>query len=156
MYSLGEYICLLLIIYLKISLYIYTFNILFIHLNQHYKPNLHAKNIIWLKFTINYLLFKLNYNWWHCSTISLTVVMLCDCTKRVCVRIPNLSAKQCSWQTSAISFPFIPIPRVYCAELLCFVFIRLFINPNLCLVFQFDTWPGCLKDFHGSRRKQMA
>ena len=36
-YSLGEYICLLLIVYLKISL---------IYLSQHYKPNFHAKKII--------------------------------------------------------------------------------------------------------------
>ena len=47
-------------------------NILFISLSQHYKPNFHAKNIIWLKFTMNYSLFKLNYNWRHCNAISLT------------------------------------------------------------------------------------
>jgi len=51
--------------------------------NKHYKPNFHAKNIIWLKFTINYSLFKLNYNWRHCSAISLTVTMLCVCTNSV-------------------------------------------------------------------------
>ena len=38
--------------------------------------NSHAKNIIWLKFTINYSLFKFNYNWQHCSAISLTVMCL--------------------------------------------------------------------------------
>ena len=41
LYSVGEYICLLLIVYLK-----YTCNILFIYLSKHYKPNFHAKNII--------------------------------------------------------------------------------------------------------------
>ena len=48
LYSLGEYTCLLLIVYL----------------------NKYAKNTIWLKFTINYSLFKFNYNRRHCSTIS--------------------------------------------------------------------------------------
>ena len=72
------------------------------------------KNIIWLKFTINYSLFKLNYNWRHCSAISLTVVMLCVCPKRVCVWNNELVCKAVrlalSCQTSAISLPFILIP----------------------------------------------
>ena len=76
-------------------------------------PNFHAKNIIWLKFTINYSLFKLNYNWRHCSAISLTLVMLCVCIKRVFVRNYELVCKAVrlafSCQTRAISFPFIPI-----------------------------------------------
>ena len=88
-----------------------------LYLSQHYKPNFHAKNIIWLKFTINYSLFKLNYNWRHCSVISLTVFMLCVCTKRVCVRFTDLVCKAVwlafSCQTSAISFSFIPIPCIY-------------------------------------------
>ena len=79
LYSLGEYKCLLLIVYLKMSLiymkYIYI-------LSQHLKPNFHAKKYNIYKFTINNSLFKLNYNWRHCSAISLTVVM-CVCTKRV-------------------------------------------------------------------------
>ena len=60
-----------------------------------------------------YSLFKFNYNWRHCSAISLTVVMLCVCIKRVCVRNTELVCKAVrlafSCQTSAISFPFIPI-----------------------------------------------
>ena len=44
----------------------------------------------------------------------MTVVMLCVCTKRVCVRFTELVCKALrlafSCQTSAISFPFIPIP----------------------------------------------
>ena len=86
----------------------------FIYLSQHFKPNFHAKNMIWLKFAINKSLFKLNYNWQHCSAISLTVVMLCVCSKRVCVRNIKLVCRAVrlafSCQTSAISFPFIPIP----------------------------------------------
>ena len=93
---------------------IHIFSILFIHLSQHHKPNFHAKNIIWLKFTINYSLFKLNYNWRHCSATSLTVVMLCVCTKIVCVCNIELVCKAVrlafSCRTSAISLPFIPIP----------------------------------------------
>ena len=75
-------------------------------------PNLNAKNKIWLKFTINYLLFKLNYNWRHCSAISLTVVMLCVCTKRVCVCDTELVWKAVrlafSWQSSALSVLWAP------------------------------------------------
>ena len=40
-----------------------------------------SKNKVWLKFTINYSLFKLKHNWRHCSAISL-IVMLCVCTKK--------------------------------------------------------------------------
>ena len=39
------------------------------------KRNFHAKNITWLKFTINISLFKFNYNCQHCSSISLTKFM---------------------------------------------------------------------------------
>ena len=133
------------------------------------KPSFHTKNLVWLKFTINYSLFKFklhpstgnklrtlkirrhllvrtshlsprlsgwnvqgtlpipmaiaciafgcrseNYNWRHCSAISLTVVMLCVCFKRVCVCNTELLCKQVPLaflcQTSAISFPFIAIP----------------------------------------------
>ena len=65
---------------------------------------------------INYSLFKLNYNLRHCSAISLTIVMLCVCTKRVCVCNNELVWKAVrlafSCQTSAISLPFILIPWV--------------------------------------------
>ena len=107
MYSLGEYNCLL-----KNKFNIHV--ILFIYLSQKYKPNFHAKNIIWLQFTVNHSFFKFNYNWRHCSPISLTVVMLWVCTKRVCVRNTEL-VRIAVWlafscHTSAIFFPFIPIP----------------------------------------------
>ena len=69
---------------LKISL-IYMKYIIVPYLSQQYKLNFHAKNIIWLKFTISKSLFKLNYNWRHCSAISLTEIILCVCTKRLCV-----------------------------------------------------------------------
>ena len=59
-------------------------------------------------------LFKLNYNWQHCSAISLTVIMFCVCARRLCVKITVLVCKAVrlafSCQTSAISFPLIPIP----------------------------------------------
>ena len=84
-------------------------NILFIYLSQHYKPNFHVKNTIWLKSTINYSLFKIDYNWRHCSAISLTVVMLCVRTRTVCVRLPYWSAKQCDWLSHARPVPF-PFP----------------------------------------------
>ena len=79
--------------------------------------------LIWLKFTINYSLFKLNYNWRHCSAISLNVFMLCVCTKRVCVCNTELVCKAVrmafSCQTSAIALPFIPIPcSMYIVQLL--------------------------------------
>ena len=65
-------------------------------------------------FTINYSLFKFNYNWQHCSAISLTSVMLCVCNRRVCVKFTVLVCKAVrlafSCQTSAISFPFILFP----------------------------------------------
>ena len=78
---------------------------------------MHAKNIIWLKFTINYSLFKLIYYWQDCSTISLTViVMVCVCIKRVCVCDTELVCKAVwlafSCDASAISLPFFPIPRL--------------------------------------------
>ena len=72
------------------------------------KPNLHATNIIWLKFTINYSLCKFNYNRRHCSSISLTVVM-CVCTRRVFVSLLYWSAKQCDWLSFAGPAPF-PFP----------------------------------------------
>ena len=91
-----------------------NFNIHVIY--QHYKSNYHAKNIIWLEFTRNYSLFKLNYNWQHCSAISLNVVMLCVCTKRVCVCDTELVCKAVrlafSCKTSAISIPFILLPWI--------------------------------------------
>ena len=65
-------------------------------------------------FTKNYSLLKLNYHWRHCSKISLTVVMLCVGTKRVCVCNTELVCKVVgqpfSCQISAISLPFNPIP----------------------------------------------
>jgi len=111
LYSLGEYICLLLIVYLKISL-IYTCNRLFIHLSQHYNANFHAKNIIFIKvYNKLYSLFKLNYNWRHCSALSLTVVILCVWIKRAYVCDNKLVCKAFrltfSCQTSPISLPFI-------------------------------------------------
>ena len=46
----------------------------------------------------------------------MTVVMLCVCTKRMCVRFTLLVCKAVrlafSWHTSAISFTFIPIPWI--------------------------------------------
>ena len=100
LYSLEEYIvnCLL-----KNKFNI-SCSILFLYLSQHYKPNVHVKNITWLKFTINFSLFKHNYNWQHCSAISLTVIMLCVCTKRV-----YWSAKQCDWLFHIRPAPF-PFP----------------------------------------------
>ena len=82
---------------------------------QHSKSNFHSKNIIWLKFTINLSLFKLNYNWRHCSAIYLTVVMLCLYQKaRLCMCDNGLVCKALrlafSCQTSAISLLFILIP----------------------------------------------
>ena len=80
-----------------------------------YEIKFSCKEIL-LKFTINYSLFKLNYNLQQCSAISLTVVMLCVCTKRVCARFTELVCKAVrlvfSCQTSAISFPFIPVPCI--------------------------------------------
>ena len=70
---------------LNISTYINTCKILFIYSSQHYKPNLYAKKIIWLKLSINYSLFQLNFKRRHFSAISLIVVMLRVFTKRVCV-----------------------------------------------------------------------
>ena len=108
---------------LLIPLYIfYSLCILFIYLSPHYEPTFHAKNIIWVynKFTINYAVFKFKYNWRHCSAISLTVVMLCVCTKRVCVCNNELVCKAVwlafSCQTSAISLPFILIPWARCTS----------------------------------------
>ena len=76
--------------------------------------NFDAKNIIWLKFTINYSLFKLNYNWRHFSAISLTVFMLCVCSKGLCVCDKELVCKTVrlafSCQTSAVSLPYILFP----------------------------------------------
>ena len=60
------------------------------------------------------MLFKLNYNWLYCSAISLAVVMLCVCTKRLCVCNNELACKAVwlafSCQTSAIPLPIILIP----------------------------------------------
>ena len=81
-------------------------DILLIFLSQHYKPNFHAKNIIWLKFTINYSLFKLNYNWRLCSAISLTVVMFCVCTKEVCVCNTQLA------RPTPFPFPLFLLPGI--------------------------------------------
>ena len=54
------------------------------------------------------------YNGRHFSAISLTVIMLCVCTKRIC-KVYKLVCKTArlafSCQTSASSFLFIPIPR---------------------------------------------
>ena len=79
-------------------------------------PNFYAKYIIWLKFTINYSLFKLNYNWRHCSAISLTVVMLCVCTKIVCVCNTELVCKvvrlALSCHSSAFPFPLFLFPEI--------------------------------------------
>ena len=51
--------------------------------------------------------------WKYFNNISLTVIMLCVCTKRVCVCNTELVCKAVrlafSCQTSAISLPFIPI-----------------------------------------------
>ena len=60
-------------------------NILFIYLSQHYKPNFHGKNIIRLKFTITTRYSSLIIIDIVLHAPSLTVVMLCVCTKRVCV-----------------------------------------------------------------------
>ena len=60
-------------------------------------------------FTINYSLFKFIYNWRHCSTISLTIVMVCVCARRVCVRLTYWSAKQWDWLSHARPAPF-PFP----------------------------------------------
>ena len=89
--------------------------ILFTYLSQHCKAKFPRKEYNLIKlFTINYSLFKFNYNWRHYSAIPLTVVMLCVCTRRVCVKFTTLVCKAVrmafSCQTSAISFPFIPIP----------------------------------------------
>ena len=76
------------------------------YLSQHYKPNFYTKNIIWLKFTINYSLFKLDnivlqFPWLQ--------IRLCVCTKRECVKFTEFVCKAVrlafSWQTSAISLP---------------------------------------------------
>ena len=49
---------------------------------------------ILLKFTINYSLFKLNYNLQQCSAISLTVVICCVSVPKECACvIKNSSAK---------------------------------------------------------------
>jgi len=99
---------------LKNKFNIHVIYYVYIYIYIYYKPNCHAKNKIWLKFTINYSLFKLNYNWRHCSAISLTAVMMCVFTKTVCVCNNELVCKAVrvafSCQTSAISLPFIIIP----------------------------------------------
>ena len=52
-------------------------------------------------FIVNCLLnIKFNYNWQHCSAISLTVIMLCVCTKRVCVKLTVLVCKSVRLQLS--------------------------------------------------------
>ena len=117
MYSLRETVHLFIVnCLLKNMVNIQVINYLHIKVNTA-KPNFHAKNIIWLKFTVNYSLFKFNYNWRHCSAISLTVIMLFVCAKSVCVRFTKLVCKAMrlafSCQTSVISFPFIPIPWVH-------------------------------------------
>ena len=74
------------------------------------------------------MLFKHNYNLRHCSAISLTVVMLSVCTKRVCVCDKELVCKAVrlafSCQTSDISIPFILISCkwVYVQSIAIFVF----------------------------------
>ena len=115
MYSLGEYICLLLIVHLKISL-IYMWYIIYI-LKSTLKRQIFMQeyNLIKVYNKLKlYSLFKFNYNWRHCSAITLTVVMLCVCTKRVCVCDIELVCKAArlgfSCQTNAIFFPFIHIP----------------------------------------------
>ena len=108
----------------------YIHVIYYLHICQHYKPNFHAKNIIWLQFTINYSLFKLNYNWRHYYAISLTVVMLCVCTKRVCMCNTELVCKAVrlafSYQTSAIALPFNPWFIPYWLDDKCFSIWALF------------------------------
>ena len=88
--------------------------------------NFHAKTIIWL----NYSLFKLNYNWRHYYAISLTVVMLCVCTKRVCMCNTELVCKAVrlafSYQTSAIALPFNPWFIPYWLDDNCFSIWALF------------------------------
>ena len=59
--------------------------------------NFHAKNIIWLKFTINYSLLKLNYLWRHCSAPSLTVGLNIRVVPAHALKIRNPSSKQCDW-----------------------------------------------------------
>ena len=89
----------------KFNIHVYT---LFIHLSQHYKPNFHAKNIIWLKFTINYSLFKFNYNWRHCFTIPWLKSCCVSVPKECAYVITNSSAKHCDWLPHArpAQFPF--------------------------------------------------
>ena len=91
----------------KFNIHVYT---LFIHLSQHYKPNFHAKNIIWLKFTKTTRYSSL-------IIIDDIVLQFLDwsvCTKRVCVCNNELVCKALrlasSCQTSAISLPCIFIP----------------------------------------------
>ena len=96
-----------------------------------YKPNFHAKNIIWLKFTINYSLFKLNYNWWHCSAISLTV-MLCVITKRVRVCDNELVCKQCDWLSHARQAPF-PFPLFLFPALNIIIICKMLLKIHICI-----------------------
>ena len=61
-------------------------------------------------FTTNYyLLFQLNYNWRHCSALSLTVVMCVSVPKECAFVIRSPSAKQCNWLFHARPAPF-PFP----------------------------------------------
>ena len=80
----------------------------YLYLSQHYKPNFQAKNIILLKFTINYSLFKPYYNWQYCSALSLTVVILCVCTKRECVCDNKVVCKAVllAFHARPVPFPF--------------------------------------------------
>ena len=118
---------------LKNKFNILTCSILFIYLSQNYKQIFHAKKIIWLSVQYKLLVIhELNYNWQHCSAISLTVVMLCICSKRVYVRFTEIVCKAVRLaflcQTSAISFTFIPIP--------CFRSIIIVISDWSCTVLQ--------------------
>ena len=111
MFSLGKNNCLLLIVNLNFN--IHTCNILFIYLSQHYEQNFHAKNIIWLEFTINYSLFQLliiiddivlQFPWLSMLYVCIKGVYKCN-NKLVCKAV-RLAF---SCQTSAISLLFILI-----------------------------------------------
>ena len=90
------------------------------------KFNIHVIYYLWAKFSWKeYNLIKVYSKlvviqaWQHWLQI-----MLCVCTKKECVKFTEFVCKTVrlafSWQTSAISFPFIPIPCMYLiGELQC-------------------------------------
>ena len=105
--------------YIRISVFVQSRRVHMLIVNCLLKNKFNIHVIYYLYISVNTIsqIFKLNYNWRHCSAISLTKAMLCVRTKRVCVCDNKLVCKTVrlafSCQTSAISLPFILIPSLF-------------------------------------------